>query len=166
MVTDDEKYVFANVDWLLGFEVGEVRSGSDWGGRMIHRVEARTPAKRLEQLPNPPARKPHSTPSHGINLRPDQKEVWVVDGVYGYLYVYDVTAMPPKHVADVALFKDPSEKPHPGWISFSLDGRYAYPDGGAVIDTKSKKVIARIPTSEKLIEIDFRGGEPVRAAYR
>ncbi len=165
-VTDDEKYVFANVDWLLGFEVGEVRDGEKWGGKMIHRVEARTPAKRLEQLPNPPARKPHSTPSHGINIRPDQKEVWVVDGVYGYVYAYDVTVMPPKHVADVALFKDPEEKPKPGWISFSLDGRYAYPDGGAVIDAKTKKVVARIPTSEKLIEIDFRDGKPVRAGHR
>lgn len=166
VVTDDEKYVFANVDWLLGFEVGAVREGSQWGGKMLHRVEARTPASRLAQIPNPPARKPHSTPSHGINIRPDQKEVWVVDGVYGYLYVYDVTSMPPKHVADVPIFKDPTEQPHPGWISFSLDGKYAYPDGGAVIDSRTKKVVARIPTSEKLIEIDFRNGKPVKAGHR
>src|SRR5690349_10614407 len=134
-VTDDEKLVFANVDWLLGFEVGAARTGGQWGGKMLYRVEARTPASRLAQMPNPPARKPHSTMSHGINIRPDQKEVWVVDGVYGYVYAYDVTSMPPKHVADVALFKDPSEQPKPGWISFSLDGRYVYPDGGAVIDS-------------------------------
>lgn len=165
-VSADERYVFANVDWLLGFEVGAVKDGAKWGGKMLHRVEARTPASRLAQMPNPPARKPHSTPSHGINIRPDQKEVWVVDGVYGYLYVYDVTSMPPRHVADVALFKDPAEQPHPGWISFSLDGRYAYPDGGAVIDTATKQVAARIPTSEKLIEIDFRGGKPVKAGHR
>jgi DNA-binding beta-propeller fold protein YncE len=165
-VSDDEKYVFANVDWLLGFEVGQVRNGDQWGGPVLHRVEARTPASRLEQLPNPPARKPHSTMSHGINITPDQKEVWVVDGIYGYVYVYDVTSMPPKHVADVPLFKEPGEQPRPGWISFSLDGRYAYPDGGAVIDAKTKKVAARIPTSEKLIEIDFRDGKPVKAGHR
>ena len=133
---------------------------------MLHRVEARTPASRLAQIPNPPARKQHSTPSHGINIRPDQKEVWVVDGVYGYVYVYDVTSMPPKHVADVALFAGPGEQPHPGWISFSLDGRYAYPDGGAVIDARTKQVVARIPTSEKLIEIDFQDGKPVKAGHR
>jgi DNA-binding beta-propeller fold protein YncE len=165
-VTGDEKYVFANVDWLLGFEVGEVRAGEKWGGKMLHRVEAKTPQSRLEQLPNPPARKPHSTPSHGVNITPDQKEVWVVDGVYGYLYVYDVTRMPPKHIADVPLFKDSSEQPHPGWISFSLDGKYAYPDGGAVIDARTKKVVARIPTSEKLIEIQFRDGKPIKAGHR
>ncbi len=165
-VSDDEKYVFANVDWLLGFEVGAARTGGRWGGPMLHRVEARTPAKRLEQLPNPPARKPHSTMSHGINIRPDQKEVWVVDGVYGYVYAYDITVMPPRYVAGVPLFQDPKEQPRPGWISFSLDGRYAYPDGGAVIDARTKKVIARIPTSEKLIEIDFRDGKPVQAGHR
>ncbi|MEX2261377.1 MAG: hypothetical protein WD696_05465 [Bryobacteraceae bacterium] len=165
-VTDDEKYVFANVDRLLGFEVGAVRDGNNWGGKMLHRVEARTPQSRLDQIPNPPARKPHSTPSHGVNIRPDQKEVWVVDGVYGYVYAYDVTAMPPRHVASVALFEDPKERPRPGWISFSLDSRYAYPDGGAVIDTQTKKVVARIPTSEKLIEIDFRDGKPVKAGHR
>jgi DNA-binding beta-propeller fold protein YncE len=165
-VTSDEKYVFANVDRLLGFEVGAVREGANWGGKMLHRVEAKTPQSRLEQIPNPPARKPHSTLSHGVNIRPDQKEVWVVDGVYGYVYAYDVTVMPPKHVASVALFQEPKERPQPGWISFSLDGKYAYPDGGAVIDTQTKKVVARIPTSEKLIEIDFRDGKPVKASTR
>ena len=165
-VTDNEQYVFANVDWLLGFEVGAARTGDQWGGKMLYRVEAKTPASRLAQIPNPPARLPHSTPSHGINIRPDQKEVWMVDGVYGYVYVYDVTSMPPKHIADVALFQNPSEQPHSGWISFSLDGKYAYPDGGAVIDTASKKVVFRIPTSEKLVEIDFRDGTPVKAGHR
>jgi DNA-binding beta-propeller fold protein YncE len=165
-VTDDEKYVFANVDWLLGFEVGAVRTGAAWGGRMLHRIEAKTPAERLAQIPNPPAHKPHSTPSHGINIRPDQKEVWLVDGVYGYVYAYDVTVMPPKQAASVPLFEDPKQHPHPGWISFSIDGKYAYPDGGAVIDTETKKVVARIPTSEKLIEIDFLDGKPVKAGHR
>ena len=112
---------------------------------MLPRVVAKTPASRLAQLPNPPARKPHSTMSHWINIRPDQKEVWVVDGAYGYLYVYDVTVMPPKHMADVKPFKDPSEQLKPGWISFSLDGRYVYPGGGAVIDSHTRQVIAFRP---------------------
>ncbi|MCI0423767.1 MAG: hypothetical protein L0312_31890, partial [Acidobacteria bacterium] len=92
--------------------------------------------------------------------------VWVVDGVYGYVYVYDITVMPPQHVASVPLFKDPGEQPKPGWISFSIDGKYAYPDGGVVIDSETKKVVARIPTSEKLIEIDFLDGKPVKAGHR
>src|SRR5262249_49634926 len=108
-VTDDEKYVFVNVDWLLGYEIGAARTGDQWGGKMLHRVEGRTPKSRLEQMPNPPARKPHSTMSHGINMSPDQKEIWFVDGVYGYVYVYDITTLPGKHVADVPLFDDPKQ---------------------------------------------------------
>ncbi len=165
-VSDDERYVYANVDALLGFEVGAVRDGKKWGGPMLHRVEATTPPERLAEYPNPPAHKPHSTPSHGINLSPNQKEVWVVDGVYGYVYVYDVTSLPPKYVAGVPIYKDPKEHPTPGWISFSIDGKYAYPDGGIVIDTATKKVAARIPTSEKLLEIDFVDGKPVKAGHR
>jgi DNA-binding beta-propeller fold protein YncE len=166
VVSDDEKYVYANVDWLLGFEIAEGRTPNGWGGKMLHRVERHTPASRLADLPNVPARKPHSTMSHGINLRPDQKEVWFVDGVYGYVYAFDVTSLPPKHVADLPIFKDPSETPKPGWVSFSLDGKYAYPDGGVVYDAYTKKVVARIPTSEKMIEIQFRNGKPVKAGHR
>ena len=58
------------------------------------------------------------------------------------------------------------EQPHPGWISFSIDGRYAYPDGGAVIDAKTKQIAARVPTSEKLLEVDFRDGKPAQAGHR
>jgi DNA-binding beta-propeller fold protein YncE len=164
-VDDDETRLYANVDGLLGFEVASIQK-DPWGGRMIQRVTARTPAARLAEIPEPPRAMPHSTPSHGLNLRPDQKEVWMVDGVYGYVYVFDVTSSPPAQVASIPIFQDPKERPHPGWITFSLDGRFAYPDGGVVIDTQSKKVVARIPTSEKLIEIDFQSGKAVRAGHR
>jgi DNA-binding beta-propeller fold protein YncE len=164
-VTDDERYIYANVDGLLGFEIAEIDRRT-WSGRMIRRVEAQVPASRLAEMPAPPARKPHSTPSHGINLRPDQKEVWMVDGVYGYVYAFDVTVTPPKQIASVPIFQDPTERPHPGWITFGIDGRYAYPDGGIVVETATKRIAARIPTSEKLIEIDFENGRPVRAGHR
>lgn len=166
VVSNDEKYVYANVDWLLGFEVAEGKTNKGWGGKVLHRVEWHTPESRLAQIPNPPARKPHSTMSHGINLRPDQKEIWFVDGVYGYVYAFDVTSLPPKHVADLPIFKDHSETPRPGWVSFSIDGKYAYPDGGVVYDAYTKKVVTRIPTSEKMIEIQFRDGKPVKAGHR
>jgi DNA-binding beta-propeller fold protein YncE len=164
-VSDDERFLYANVDGLLGFEIAEI-SRQPWGGRMTHRVEAHTPASRLADIPEPPAAKPHSTPSHGLNLTPNQKEVWMVDGVYGYVYVFDVTSRPPAQVASIPIFDRPEARPHPGWITFSIDGRYAYPDGGVVIDTATKQVAARIPTSEKLIEIDFQGGRVVAAGHR
>jgi len=165
-VSDDEQRVYASVDALLGFEIGAVGGAPRWGGPMLQRIEAQVPASRLAEIPTPPARKPHSTPSHGINIRPDQKEVWMVDGVYGYVYVFDITRPAPAQIASIPLFANASERPHPGWVSFSIDGRYAYPDGGAVIDTNTKTVVARIPTTEKLIEIDFDGTRAVAAGRR
>lgn len=166
-VTADEKFVYANVDGLLGFEVAPVREGDQWGRHVLYRVEAQTPASRLAEMPNPPAHRPHSTPSHGINIRPDQKEVWVADTTYGYIYVYDITGSGrPKQIASVPVYAKPEDRPHPGWISFSIDGTYAYPDGGAVIDTRTKKVVSHIPTSEKLLEVDFKDGKPFQAGRR
>ncbi len=164
-VSNDERYLYANVDALLGFEIAEIQR-DPWGGRVVHRVEAQVPAARLVDIPTPPRQKPHSTPSHGINLHPNQKEVWMVDGVYGYVYVFDLSGVTPKQIASIPLFQKAEERPHPGWISFSIDGRYAYPDGGVVIDTQTRQVIARIPTSEKLIEIDFWGSRVVAVGHR
>jgi DNA-binding beta-propeller fold protein YncE len=164
-VSDDERFLYANVDGLLGFEIAAI--DRDYrGGKVIRRVEAQTPAERLAEIPNPPRQKPHSTPSHGINLHPNQREVWMVDGVYGYVYVFDVGTSTPSQIASIPIFANPSERPHPGWISFSIDGAYAYPDGGVVIDTKAKRVVARLPTSEKLVEVDFENGKAVRAGHR
>ena len=72
--------------------------------------------------------------------------------------------MPPEQVASIAL------RDQPGWVTFSLDGAYAYPSTGEVIDTKTRKIVAHLQDeqgrqvqSEKLLEIDFAGGVPVRA---
>jgi len=65
-----------------------------------------------------------------------------VDGIYSYLHVYGVASMPPRHIADVPLFKDSGEQPKPGWISCSLDGKYVYPDGGADGDSHTRPVKA------------------------
>jgi hypothetical protein len=57
----------------------------------------------------------------------------------------------------------------PGWVTFSMDGRYAYPSTGEVVDTKTKKIIAaltdeekRMVQSEKVVEVVFDDEKPVR----
>ena len=64
--------IYAEVDNLLGFEIMDLKTG-----QIIQRVEVPgfgwTPKSRNG---------PHGNPSHGIALTPDEKEVWVADGVY------------------------------------------------------------------------------------
>jgi hypothetical protein len=141
---------FVNVNELLGFEVGDLTTG-----KVLHRVEVqgfkKGPVKR------------HGCPSHGVGLTPDEKEVWVCDAANSHVHVFDATVMPPKQVASIKL------REQPGWVTFSLDGRYAYPSTGEVIDTKTKKIITALQDekgrevhSEKMVEIVFKGGAPVR----
>jgi DNA-binding beta-propeller fold protein YncE len=142
---------FVNVNELLGFEVGDLKTG-----KMLHRVEVtgfqKGPIKR------------HGCPSHGVGLTPDEKELWLSDAANSSVHVFDATVMPPKQGPSVKL------RDQPGWITFSLDGRYAYPSTGEVIDTASKKIVAtlsdengRAVQSEKVVEIVFQGGKPTRA---
>ncbi len=58
----------------------------------------------------------------------------------------------------------------PGWVTFSLDGKYAYPSSGEVIDVKTRRVLSTLKDefynsvgSEKMVEVDFEGGKAVRA---
>jgi len=56
-------------------------------------------------------------------------------------------------------------------VTFGIDGQYAYPSTGDVIDAKTKKIVAVLRDehgnhvqSEKMLEIDFDArGKPVRA---
>jgi hypothetical protein len=142
---------FVNVNELLGFEVGDLQTG-----RLLHRVEVsgyrKGPVKR------------HGCPSHGVALTPDETELWLADGANSLLHVFNATVMPPKHIATLPV------RDQPGWISFGVDGRYAYPSTGEVIDTRTKKIVAalqdehgRAVQSEKLLEVVFSGDRPIRA---
>jgi YVTN family beta-propeller protein len=142
---------FVNVNGLLGFEVGDLATG-----KMLHRVEVQGFKTGIT--------KRHGCPSHGIGLTPDEKEIWVCDAFNSRLHVFDATVMPPKQGPDISL------REQPGWVTFSLDGRHAYPSTGEVIDTKTKKIIAALKDeegrqvhSEKLVEVHCKDGVPLRA---
>lgn len=150
-VNGDQSLCFVNVNELLGFEIGDIKTG-----KMLSRVEVtgyqKGPVKR------------HGCPSHGIGLTPDETELWLCDGFNESLHIFDATTMPPKQKLSIKL------REQPGWVSFSIDGRLAYPSTGEVIDVKTKKIVAaladetgRAVHSEKLMEIDFAGGKPIRA---
>jgi DNA-binding beta-propeller fold protein YncE len=141
---------FVNVNELLGFEIGDIKTG-----KMLHRVEVTGYEKGKV--------KRHGCPSHGVGLTPDEKEIWLSDGANSRMHVFDAAVMPPKQIASIAL------RDQPGWVTFSMDGRYAYPSTGEVIDTKTKKIVValedeagRMVQSEKVVEVVFSDGKPVR----
>jgi DNA-binding beta-propeller fold protein YncE len=141
---------FVNINELLGFEVGDITSG-----KKLHRVEVEGFSKGMI--------KRHGCPSHGIGLTPDEKELWVCDAANTRMHVFDATVMPPKQVASIKV------REQPGWVTFSLDGKLAYPSTGDVIDLKTRKIVTGLTDenggevhSEKMVEVHFRGKEPVR----
>jgi DNA-binding beta-propeller fold protein YncE len=136
---------FVNVNDLLGFEVGDIQTG-----KKLHRVEVtgyeKGPVKR------------HGCPSHGVGLTPDEKELWLADGSNSMIHVFDATVMPPRQTTSFKV------RDQPGWITFSMDGKHAYPSTGEIVDTKTKKIIAtltdetgRAVGSEKVVEVVFEG---------
>jgi len=147
-----QQRVYVNVNGLLGFEIGDLRTGEK-----LARVEVTGfqigPTDR------------HGCPSHGIALTPDGSEVWVCDSFNRRIHIFDNTVMPPKQIASIGPLRD-----QPGWITFGIDGRLAYPSTGEVIHARTRIVVASLTdetgaavNSEKLLEIDFAHGRAVRA---
>lgn len=149
-VNGTETLAFVNVDDLLGFEVGDLTTG-----KVIDRIV-------VEGWDKGPVRR-HGNPSHGIGLTPDEKEVWVSDGHNMRMHVFSAVA-PFQQLTTIPL------QDMPGWVTFSLDGKYAYPSSGEVIDVKTRKVLFTLQdefynnvSSEKMVEIHIEGNKVVKA---
>jgi hypothetical protein len=145
---------FVNVDGLVGFEVGDLRTGL-----VLDRVTAsgydRDAAANYE------------CPSHGIAFTPEERELWVADGVHNQLHVFDASVYPPVARGAVEL---PAQ---PRWITFSIDGRYAYSSTGDVVGAAARTIAGALTdaagakvSSEHIIEIDFVDGQPIRSSRR
>jgi len=128
----------------VGFDVVDLKKG-----KALHRVYA-----GKEHIP-------HRT--HGVALTPDEKELWISDQIGKKLFIYDAMRMPPEPKAEVEL----SQGGH-GWVTFSLDGKYAWSHTPDVFDVKTKKLVAILKdengkpvSSSKFIEVHFRDGKVV-----
>ena len=143
--------VFANVDGLVGFEVGDLQTGLILDRVVVEGYQMGV-AEKFE------------CPSHGVGLTADERELWVADGVDNRLHVFDATTYPPVAATTIEV------RAQPRWMTFGIDGRYAYPSTGDVIDRESKKVVATLEDehgsfvhSERMLEIQFTGGSPLKA---
>ncbi|MEO5683261.1 MAG: hypothetical protein ABIQ88_11510 [Chitinophagaceae bacterium] len=148
-VNGKQSLVFANVNELLGFEAADLKTG-----KMLYRVEV----KGVQKGPV----KRHGCPSHGIALSPNEKELWLADGANQLLHVFDATVSPPVQTASITV------RDQPGWIVFSMDGKYVFPSTGEIIDAGSKEIIKSladenggIVQSEKMVEIHFKNDKAV-----
>ena len=128
----------------VGFDIVDLETG-----KVLHRVFA-----GKEQI---------SHRTHGAALTPDEKELWISDQVGKKLFIFDATKMPPEPKGEVAL----SEGGH-GWVTFSLDGRFAWTHTPDIFDAKAKKLIGTLrdengtPVSgSKYFEVHFRDGHVV-----
>jgi DNA-binding beta-propeller fold protein YncE len=149
-IDSKETRAYVTVDSLLGFEVGDLKTQ-----KKVAHVEVEG------WLPGPVRR--HGNPSHGIALTPDEKEIWLADGHNMRLHIF--SAKPPYQQLTTIPLQD-----MPGWITFSMDGRYAYPSSGEVIDPKTRKILTTLQdelhnnvASEKMVEIQFENGKAVKA---
>jgi hypothetical protein len=101
--------------------------------------------------------------THGVALTPNETELWISDQVGQKLFIFDATKMPPTPKGHVEL----SEGGH-GWVTFSLDGKYAWSHTPDVFDVKTKKLAATLKdekgkpiSGSKFIEVHFRNGKIV-----
>src|SRR5205807_9627040 len=89
---------------------------------------------------------------------------WLADSANSSIHVFDATGRPPKQKTRI------NRRDQPDWTTFSIDGARAYTSPGDVIDTSTKRIVATLESetgkhveSEKLLEVVFAGGRPVRA---
>src|SRR6476620_3887343 len=149
-INGKETLVYVTVDSLLGFEIGDLKTG-----KKLTRIE-------VQGWNTGPVRR-HGNPSHGIGLTPDEKELWLADGYNMRVHVF--SAFPLYQQLTTIPVRD-----MPGWITFSINGKYVYPSSGEVIDVKTRKIITTLQDefynnveSEKMVEIDFAGDKVVSA---
>jgi YVTN family beta-propeller protein len=125
----DEKVLYAEVDGLVGIEVADVAA---------HKMIRRVPAELADDQKRVASR------SHGLGIRPDQKEVWECDVEHHDVHVYDVTGDRPTQIATIPIGSSVY------WLTFTPDGKRCFVSAlgsGEVVavDTAAKKIIARMP---------------------
>jgi len=167
-VNGSETLVFVTDNDFIGFEVGDIATG-----KVLYTVPAEGFTCNCAS---------YDSPSHGISLSPDEKEVYIPDRFNQYVHVFNVSHLPaqaPSHITDIPLTHPISgDAPPPcsldcmreGWVLHSRDGRFVYVgNSGDVIDTSLRKVVAYVPSlnnSRIYCEIDWQNGAPILTTNR
>lgn len=142
-VTHDEKWLFVALEGLHGFAWAELA-----GGKQVGRME--------QPLPPPEKRSKFAyMNTHGLELRPGDRELWVTSFIGNGLMVYDITAAAPRYVTTVPVGDAPN------WLTFSPDGKFAYSaNAGAnsitIVNCETRTALKEIkvgPVPKRLLEV-------------
>jgi YVTN family beta-propeller protein len=130
-VSRDEKMMYVAVTDFHGVAAVDMANGNK-----IERIQlpAPTAASNCEKL------EPR-TPTHGVALTPDDKQLWITSLSDSGVYVYDV--------ATKKISQEVPTGACPNWISVSPDGKYvtvsnSASDDSSIIDAKTHRELARI----------------------
>ena len=132
-LSKDEKRLYVEVDGLVGVEVADIERRE-----MIHRI----PAELSDDQRKTASR------SHGLGIRPDQKELWECDVEHFDVHVYDITGEKPKQIATVPIGS------RIYWLTFTPNGKICYvsargSNAVAVVNTETKKVVNRLAVGKE-----------------
>jgi YVTN family beta-propeller protein len=128
-VSRDGKILYSALTDLHGFVIAGIPDG-----KVIERVE-------LPAAPPSTCILEPRTPTHGLSLTPDDKELWVTSLADSGVYVYDV--------ATKKLSNEIHTGKCPNWITISPDGSYvavsnSATDDCSIIDRNSRDEVARV----------------------
>jgi DNA-binding beta-propeller fold protein YncE len=159
VLNKDSSKVYANNNNFMGFLVADVASGM-----VTKKVEVTSVNWRSKWDVTPRPRIPHACPSHGIALTPDEKEIWVSDGIFNKIHIFSNTD-DPREIDTIDLSAGAF------WMTFGLDGQLAYLSSGDIVDVATHKIVGqmkdeygRVITSEKLLDITFDNGHAQRVS--
>jgi hypothetical protein len=146
----DGSLVYVNVNGLIGFEIGDVKTG-----RMIKRIELPGDEWKGKGY------------SHGIGMTPDESEIWVADPVTNAWQVWDNPGDGRNPVYNASKMIKTTAPVEHSWVAMSNDGKLAFLGDSSVVDVKTHKEIAvmkdefsrRIVHTEKVLWLTFREGQ-------
>jgi hypothetical protein len=147
-INHDGSLVYVNVNGLIGFEIGDTKTG-----KVLGRYEVPgTTGKGY---------------SHGIGMTPDQSEIWVADPANNAWQVFDNPGDGRSPVYNPSKMIKPTAGVVHSWIAMTNDGKLAFLGDSSVVDVKTHKEIAvmkdefgrRIVHTEKALYLTFRDGK-------
>jgi YVTN family beta-propeller protein len=97
-----------------------------------------------------------NTPTHGTEITPDGKTLWIASRGANKLYIYSLPELKlvgQVYMPELEVSGKPAQGGDPHWITFTPDGKTAYVPMAtmemlAAIDVKTMKVVAQIPVGK------------------